>query len=110
MTRWFLLAALLLPVTAHAQALTYSNRSGAITSGDAAQQLAPAWKARRGCLVQNHSPDDLWVRVTGGGATKAIPSLKIPTQTTWYCPSPPPDSAISIIGPTSGQAFTAWEW
>ncbi|HEY2419405.1 MAG TPA: hypothetical protein VGH84_15915 [Steroidobacteraceae bacterium] len=109
MIRWILLAALL-PVTAHAQALHYANRSGAIANGGQSQQLAAAWPARRGCMIQNTSAGDLWVRVTGGGATLSQPSVKIPTATTWYCPQPAPAEAMQIIGATSAQAFTSWEW
>lgn len=110
MTRWLVLAALVLPATAHAQAVTYTDRSGAITQAGGAQELADAFSARRGCLVQNLSDGDLWVRPGGKGATLASPSIRIPATTTWQCPSPPPAGSLSIIGMTRGQAFTAWEW
>ena len=110
MTRWLVLAALLLPATAHAQAVTYTDRSGAISRANQAQPLAEAFSARRGCMLQNLSDGDLWVRPGGLGATLSIPSVRIPAGTTWYCPSPPPAGALSIIGATSMQAFTAWEW
>ena len=110
MTRWLVLAALLLPATALAQAVTYTDRSGAITSGNQAQPFAEAFGGRRGCMVQNHSTGDLWLRPGGLGATLSIPSVKIPAGTTWYCPSPAPAGALSIIGATSMQSFTAWEW
>ncbi|HEY2418002.1 MAG TPA: hypothetical protein VGH84_08780 [Steroidobacteraceae bacterium] len=110
MLRGILLAALL-PAMAHAQAVQYANRSGAITTGGQSQQLTVAWAARRGCMVQNTSAGDLWVRVTaGGGATLSQPSVKIPTGSTWYCSAPAPADAMQIIGATSAQAFTAWEW
>ena len=110
MTKWLMLAAVLLPATAHAQAVTYTDRSGGIASGNQAQPLAEAFAGRRGCMIQNHSTGDLWMRPGGLGATLSIPSVKIPAGTTWFCPSPAPAGAMSIIGATSAQAFTAWEW
>ena len=47
MIRLLILAALLLPMTAHAQALTYEDRSGTITAGGTAQVVLPAWTGRR---------------------------------------------------------------
>ena len=50
MIRVLILAALLLPMAAHAQApaLTYEDRSGTITTGGTAQVVLPAWTADTG--------------------------------------------------------------
>lgn len=90
---------------------TLTNRSGTIAAGGTAQQLMPANTARRGFKLQNLSAGDLWIREDGSAATAAAPSIKL-VSGGYY--EPPPsgvtDAAVSVIGATTGQAFSAWEW
>lgn len=110
MTRWLLAAVLLAPIAAHAQALTYADRGGTITTGGIAQTLAPAWTGRHGCAIQNLSATDLWVNVAGGTAAATQPSFKLSAGSQFICDTPAPAAAISIFGATTGQAFAANEW
>src|SRR4029077_9034209 len=55
---------LLLPAGAQAQALSYADRSGTITTGGTAQVAMPAGSGRHGCMIQNQSAGSLWVSET----------------------------------------------
>lgn len=91
-------------------ATTITNRSGAITAGGTAQQLAAANTARRGFSVQNLSSGDLWISTVGTAAASA-PSLWLPAGAYYEMPTGGVSSgAVSIFGATTGQAFTAYEW
>ncbi len=85
--------------------------SGTITTGGAAQTLAAGNSARNGYWVQNNSAGDLWINELGSTAVLSQPSIKLSagqlyeSQVGSPCPY-----AISIIGATTGQAFTAREW
>jgi len=111
MIRLVILAALLLPVAARAQApaLTYADRSGTITTGGAAQVAIPAWSGRHGCMIQNQSAGSLWVSETAT-AIAGPPSVLIPAGQQFLCMSPASGQAYSIIGATTAQAFAAREW
>jgi hypothetical protein len=88
-----------------------TNRSGTITAGGSAQQLAAANTGRRYLLVQNPSnaPGSLWIDF-GVNAVQASPSIEIAVGVTYELEgSFVPTSSVSIIGPTTGQAFTAKE-
>jgi hypothetical protein len=101
--------AVVLPAASWAQAVDYANRSGTITAGGAAQALAPAWPARKGCLVQNLSTGDLWISEVGTAAA-ASPSIKVPAGSQYICMSPASGQALSIFGATTAQSFAAREW
>jgi hypothetical protein len=111
MIRVLILAALLLPSVARAQApaLTYEDRSGTITTGGAAQVVLPAWTGRHGCMVQNQSAGSLWVSETAT-AVAGPPSILIPAGQQFLCMSPASGQAYSIIGATTAQAFAARQW
>ena len=111
MIRLLILAALLLPSVAHAQApaLTYEDRSGTITAGGTAQVVLPAWTGRHGCVVQNQSAGSLWVSETAT-AVAGPPSILIPAGQQFLCMSPASGQAYSIIGATTAQAFAARQW
>jgi len=84
--------------------------SGTITAGNSAQVLAAAKPGRIGFMIQNTSAGDLWVSDLTT-AVLASPSKKITSGSTYYshetgCSS----TALSIIGATTSQAFTAREW
>jgi hypothetical protein len=101
--------AVVLSAPAWAQAVDYANRSGTITAGGTAQALAPAWSARKGCLVQNLSAGDLWISEVGTAAA-ASPSIKVPAGSQYICMSPASGQALSIFGATTAQSFAAREW
>jgi hypothetical protein len=101
--------AVALPAASWAQAVDYANRSGTITAGGTAQALAPAWSARKGCLVQNLSAGDLWISEVGTAAA-ASPSIKVPAGSQYICMSPASGQALSIFGATTAQSFAAREW
>jgi len=99
-----------LPVVATVAGVTYTDRSGTITAGGTAQQLAAANASRKGYFIQNNSSGDIWIN----SVTTAVlsqPSLKIVTGAIYECPANgAPVTAISIIGATTGQAFSAREY
>jgi hypothetical protein len=109
MIRLLILAALLLPTAVRAQALTYADRSGAITAGGTAQVALPAWPGRHGCVIQNQSAGSLWVSETAT-AVAGPPSILIPVGQQFLCMAPASGQAYSIIGATTAQAFAAREW
>jgi hypothetical protein len=91
--------------------VTPLDHSGTITSGGTAQTLMNANAYRTGYYIQNTSSADLWVDDKGGTAVQSQPSIKIPSGSLYE--NPPngvTGTAISIIGGTTGQAFTAREW
>ncbi len=94
---------------------SFINRSGTITAGGTAQQLAPANENRRYLMVQNISDTDMWINDLGT-ATADSPSIKIAPGATvaWYDSDDVqeplvPEQAISIICATTGKKWTARE-
>ena len=84
-----------------------TNRSGTITAGGTAQQLAAANTTRRALYGQNISAADLWVNEVGGNAAVgAAGSYKVGPGEGFSIST---NRAISIVGATTGQAFTAVE-
>lgn len=89
------------------------SRSGAIAAGGAAQDLMGANPARRGWEVQNQSTGRLWIRSRGAaGASAATPDANslLLEPGDFYCADHVTQNALSIVGPTAGQAFYAREW
>ena len=87
-----------------------TDRSGTITLGGTAQQLVAANTARRYLLIQNISAGDLWINDAGTAAIGGPGSLKIVAGGYYEYPASFVTSgAISIIGATTAQAFTAKE-
>lgn len=83
------------------------NRSGAITTGGTAQPLAPANTARQSLSGQNISAGDLWINEVGGtAAVDTAGSYRIVAGAAFNIRT---NQAISIIGATTGQKFTATE-
>lgn len=84
-----------------------SNYSGSIANGGTAQTLAPAGYTRTGVRGQNISTGDLWINEGGTAAIDTAGSYKIAAGAYF-------DSkfagAISIIGATTGQKFSASEY
>jgi hypothetical protein len=87
---------------------TGTDRSGSITTGGTAQTLAALNNARRGLPIQNISSADLWINETGGtAAANAAGSFQLVPGATAYIDT---RQAVSIIGATTGQKFTATEF
>lgn len=86
-----------------------TNRSGTITTGASAQQLLASNASRKGYSLQNVSTGNLWIDNTT--AVQGSPSLKITPGSYYESPVGAQETvAISIIGATTGQAFTCKEW
>jgi hypothetical protein len=92
-------------------AATMTDRSGTITLGGTAQVLMAANPARKGFFIQNNSAGVLWLNEMGVTAVLASPSISLAAGASYQSAlagvSP---LAISIIGATTAQAFTAREW
>ncbi|MFS0735483.1 hypothetical protein ABC347_00375 [Sphingomonas sp. 1P06PA] len=98
------------PLPVSAPAVAPIDRSGAIANGGAAQTIAAANPARRGFFVQNLSAADLWL-ATGTSAVAGRPSIRIAPGQLYESPaSGAPGGAISVLGASAGQSFTAQEW
>lgn len=84
-----------------------TDRSSTITTGGTAQTLAAIHTQRRSLTGQNISTGDLWINEIGGtAAADTVGSYKIPSGATFSIKT---SRAISIIGATTGQKFTATE-
>lgn len=91
--------------------MALSDKSGTIAVANTAQTLMPTSNLRNGFSVQNNSAGDLWINELGNAAVIAQPSLKIASGALYETPRGYPcPYAISIIGATLSQAFTAREW
>ena len=95
------------------------NISGTITLGGTAQYIDTAARpSRKGFFIQNHSAGDLWVmNSTTIAATMSQPSIRIPAGAMYETPSSGDlgggayeAGPITIIGATTGQAFTGRTW
>ena len=102
-----------LPTTAQGFIGEATSRSGTLTAGGTAQDLAPANASRHGWEIQNQSTANLWVRSKGAGGTTVATAdqnaILIPPGG-YYAPPHVTLNALSIIGPATGQAFFAREW
>jgi hypothetical protein len=89
---------------------TITNRSGTIAVGATAQSLMAANPARRYFMLQNLDPSvSLWVRI-GATAVQSQPSTELKpgavlVQEDNFISS----ESVSVIGPSTGQAFSSWE-
>jgi hypothetical protein len=91
--------------------VTKTDRSGTITAGATAQTLMAANSSRLGWQLQNNSVGDLWFNELGSTAVANQPSFKLAPGDSYESPvGATTTAAISIIGATTGQAFTAREW
>lgn len=81
--------------------------SGTITTGGTAQTVFAANGSRRYLYVQNNSTAALWINFTTA-ATTSQPSLEIVAGNSFVMDSSfVSTEAVSIIGATTGQTFTA---
>lgn len=84
-----------------------TDRSGSITLAGTAQSLAAANNYRSGLLVQNISAADLWINQIGGtAAVDTAGSFKVAAGAFFEVRT---DRAVSIVGGTTGQKFSAIE-
>lgn len=84
-----------------------TDRSGTIATGGTAQTLAPANAARTSLTAQNISTADLWVNEIGGtAAANAAGSYRVVAGGAFAVAT---NRAISVVGATTGQAWTATE-
>lgn len=89
---------------------TWVDKSGTVTLGGTAQQIAASNASRRGFIIQNNSSGDLWFS-TLATAVVSQPSMKVASGQAFSVTAPDvPTGAISIIGATTSQSFTAREW
>lgn len=99
-----------LPSTIVGNQVTATDKSGTITAGGSAQTLMAANANRRGFSIQNNSNGDLWFSGLAA-AVQSQPSMRIASGALFETPAHAVGTtAISIIGATTGQAFTAREW
>lgn len=88
---------------------TYADApTASITTGGSAQTLFAAAAERLALFVENLSSGDLWVRF-GATATQAAPSIRLPAGAILNMDARGfiDTGLVSIIGATTGQAFTA---
>lgn len=84
-----------------------TDRSGSITTGGTAQQLAAANSSRVSLTGQNISAGDLWINEIGGtAAVDTAGSYKVAAGVAFSIAT---NRAVSIIGATTGQKWTATE-
>lgn len=84
-----------------------TDKSGSITTGGTAQTLASANTSRTSLTGQNISAGDLWINEIGGtAAVDTVGSYKVVAGGAFAIVT---NRAISIIGATTGQKFTATE-
>lgn len=99
------------PLPSYVPGSTLTDRSGTITTGNTAQTLMASNSSREGWYIRNNSSASLWINELGSTAVQSQPSLEIKTGELYESPAGGATlSAISIIGSTTGQSFTAREW
>jgi hypothetical protein len=84
-----------------------TDRSGSIAAGGTAQSMAPANAARKSLKGQNISAGDLWINEVGGtAAVDTAGSYKVTSGSAFAIAT---NRAVSIVGATTGQKWTATE-
>lgn len=91
-------------------ASTVTDRSGTITLGGTAQQLAAANANRKGFDFYNVSNDIQWVDVTGATAVQDSPSIPFLPGAFRLWDAAIPSNSMSIVGPTTGAKFVSKEY
>jgi hypothetical protein len=99
-----------LPVQPMVTAVTYLDRSGSLAVAGVSQAVAPARAGRRGFFLQNLSGGELWIGF-GTAATAGTSSIRLAAGQLYESPAGGvPADAISVVGSSAGQSFTAKEW
>jgi hypothetical protein len=96
-----------LPVTSTQGTLT--DRSGTITSGGTAQQLAAANSSRKYLFIQNNSSGNLWFNFTTTAVQSQPSILLLPNASVTFVSPFITTEAVSIIGATTSQSWSAKE-
>ena len=87
-----------------------TNRSGTITAGAIAQDVAAENIGRRGFFLQNLSNENMWLNF-GSDAVADQPSIRIAPDGVFSMEgSVIGNERISLIAATTGSKFTAKEW
>jgi hypothetical protein len=92
---------------------TGADGSGAITLGGTAQALFSGATPANGFAVYNSNlSDDCWVSLSTTAAANAVGSIRIAANGGGYetPPNMKPFHAVSIVCPTTGDAFTSIKW
>lgn len=97
-----------LPVQNVSASVSASPIDRSSTTGGTAQVLLAANANRKGIEFFNNSVGSIWLNVVGT-ATAGGGSIEVRSGGYWS-PSVCPVTAISVIGATTGQAFTCWEY
>jgi hypothetical protein len=88
---------------------TLTDRSGTITSGAVAQQVAASLTTRKYFFFQNHSDTVMWINF-GTNAVADQPSIQVPVNGTFTMQDAfVSTQSISVICATTGKKFTAKE-
>lgn len=83
------------------------DRSGTITAGGTAQELAPANDSRKMLVGQNISAEDMWINEFGvDAAANTAGSYKVASGDFFTIST---SNKVSIVAATTGSAFTATE-
>lgn len=91
-------------------AVTYVDKSGTLTLGGTAQTVAASNANRQGFIIQNNSSGILWFS-TLATAVQSQPSIELMPNAYYEFPFfGIPTGAVSIIGATTGQTWSAREW
>lgn len=87
------------------------DKSGSLTSGGTAQQLAAANTTRHYLLIQNiDGSEDMWVSFTGTAAGSTAGSFLIPAKGMLaFDGNYVPTGAVSIVAATTGHKWSALE-
>lgn len=86
-----------------------TDRSGTITTGGTAQEVAAALATRKYFFFQNHSDTVMWINF-GTTAVADQPSIQVPVGSTFTMQdSFVSTQSISVICATTGKKFTAKE-
>ena len=89
---------------------TLTDRSGSVTAGGTAQEVAAANSSRKYFFIQNVSDIDLWIDF-GATAVADQPSIRLSPGASFEMTSSGGVStqSVSLIGATTGKKFTAKE-
>lgn len=89
-----------------------TDASGSITIGGTAQEMIAADATGYRFSIRNHhASESLWFNELGDTAIVGQPSQEIPAKGYYETPAGMlVVSAVSIIGATTGQSFTARKW
>jgi len=90
-------------------AITPVNISGTITLGGTAQTLVAALAGGQTIFIKNDSSENIWFNETGAPANMDSPSHLLNPGDDWTSDAPI-TTAVSLIGATTGQKFTARKW